>query len=456
MNRWFKRVLYLVAVLLVAFVAIGAFRAGKPPTVEIVPTVQAIGKSTPFTFRAAEPGRGLSAVRVEVVQGDQTAVVDERTHEPLPPWAVWGDRVREEEWSLQIGKESVEWLQEGDATVRLTAERAGAWLRWPQPVSAEITVPVRLRPPSLAVESGQTYVHQGGCEAVVYRVGKTAVRHGVEAGGWFFPGFPLPGSEDGAQFALFAVPYDTDEGSGVRLVALDEVDNRAEASFIDKFFPVPLHRDTIPVSDRFMEMVVPAILAQTPDLRDRGSLLDNYLMINNELRAANAATIVELAGKSEPAFLWSERFLSLPNAKVTSRFADRRTYIYDGREIDRQDHLGYDLASVQRAEVPAANAGVVVLARYFGIYGNAVVIDHGYGLQSLYGHLSSIAVEEGQTVERGEVVGRTGATGLAGGDHLHFTVLLQGLPVDSKEWWDARWIEHRLKLKLGPALPFDG
>ena len=97
-----------------------------------------------------------------------------------------------------------------------------------------------------------------------------------------------------------------------------------------------------------------------------------------------------------------------------------------------------------------------MLARYFGIYGNTVVIDHGYGLMSLYGHLSSIAVEPGQQVDRAQQIGRSGATGLAGGDHLHFTMLLQGLPVNPREWWDAHWLHDRLKLKLGDAFPFDG
>ncbi len=109
-----------------------------------------------------------------------------------------------------------------------------------------------------------------------------------------------------------------------------------------------------------------------------------------------------------------------------------------------------------RAEVGAANGGVVVLARYFGIYGNAVVIDHGYGLMSLYGHLSSLSVQEGQSVARGDVVGRSGATGLAGGDHLHFTMLLHGLSVNPREWWDATWIRNRIESKLGDALGSGG
>jgi murein DD-endopeptidase MepM/ murein hydrolase activator NlpD len=85
-----------------------------------------------------------------------------------------------------------------------------------------------------------------------------------------------------------------------------------------------------------------------------------------------------------------------------------------------------------------------------------VVIDHGYGLMSLYGHLSSIGVQPGQMVERNQEIGRSGETGLAGGDHLHFTLLLQGLPVHPVEWWDAHWIRDRIVRKLGAALPFTG
>ena len=136
-----------------------------------------------------------------------------------------------------------------------------------------------------------------------------------------------------------------------------------------------------------------------------------------------------------------------------SHFADRRTYMYQGKPVDHQDHLGFDLASVQHAPVPAANRGVVVLAHFHGIFGNAVVLDHGHGLMSLYAHLSVISVQEGQTVDRGAILGQSGATGLAGGDHLHYTTLLQGLPVNPVEWWDPHWIHDRLKEKLGAALP---
>jgi murein DD-endopeptidase MepM/ murein hydrolase activator NlpD len=137
-----------------------------------------------------------------------------------------------------------------------------------------------------------------------------------------------------------------------------------------------------------------------------------------------------------------------------SAFADRRTYVYSGREVDQQTHLGFDLAATRATPVPAGNDGKVALAGYFGIYGNTVVLDHGYGLMSLYAHLSQIDVAKGQSVARGDVLGRTGATGLAGGDHLHFTLLIQGLPVNPNEWWDPHWIRDHVAGPLGGAFNF--
>ncbi len=137
-------------------------------------------------------------------------------------------------------------------------------------------------------------------------------------------------------------------------------------------------------------------------------------------------------------------------------FADRRTYVHAGSEIDHQTHLGFDLAATARTPVPAANRGIVLLARYFGIYGNTVVLDHGFGLMTIYSHLSSIEAKEGQTLERGAILGLTGKTGLAGGDHLHFSTLVGGLPVTPAEWWDAHWIRDRVAARLAPAVVFEG
>ena len=92
-----------------------------------------------------------------------------------------------------------------------------------------------------------------------------------------------------------------------------------------------------------------------------------------------------------------------------------------------------------------------MLAEFLGIYGNCVVVDHGLGLQSLYAHLSSIGVKVGDTVTQGQELGRSGTTGLAGGDHLHFTMLLGGHPVTPIDWWSQQWVQDRVLRKLREA-----
>ncbi len=403
MTTSLKVAVLLLIVLLVAVGGVLTFRVGPAPSLVLKPDAPGLGRRTPVRVEAAAAGRGLFRLRLEVVQGDRVQVVADKSYAPRAVWAFWGPRT----------------------------ER-----------------------PTLSVASSQHYVAQGGAEVAVYRVGPTSVRDGVRVGDWFFPGYALPGGGPQDRFAFFAVPYDIPDGAKARLEAEDEVGNLIELPIVDRFFPKPFARERITLEEAFMSKVVPEIRAETPELSDRGSLLENFLAINREVRAQNAKVLGDLAGRSQPRFLWKETFLAMPNGKVMSAFADRRTYFYQGKEVDQQFHLGFDLASVEKAPVPAANSGVVALARYLGIYGNTVVVDHGYGLMSLYAHLSTASVTPGQEVARGETLGQTGATGLAGGDHLHFTMLLQGLPVNPNEWWDAHWIEDRLARKLGAALPF--
>jgi murein DD-endopeptidase MepM/ murein hydrolase activator NlpD len=452
-----KTVVLILAVLLVVAGLVVTLRVGPAPVVEIRSDAKAIGSRTVLMVVASAPGRGLAGLRVEVEQGGVARVVARKTHRPLPSWGLSGARTEREEMRVEVGRSALPGLKEGEAVVRVVAERARTWLRRPAPVVEELRLPVRLVPPALSLLSSQHYVAQGGSGVVLYRVGRSATRDGVRSGASFFPGTPLPGGEPEDRLALFGVPWDLADDGPLRVVAEDDAGNTAEIAFVDRFFPKPPARDTIVLDDAFLAKVVPEIRAQTPGLRDLGSLLGNYLQINRDLRRKNAEELVTLGARSAGAFLWTEPFLALPNAKVMSAFADRRTYVYQGKDVDAQTHLGFDLAVVARTPVPAANRGVVLLARYFGIYGNTVVVDHGLGLATLYSHLSSIEVAEGQTVERGAIVGRTGATGLAGGDHLHFTTLVHGLPVNPVEWWDGAWIRDRVASKVGPAaLAFAG
>ena len=450
-----RRRFIVVAVLAAAAaVAVSGLWIGPRPTVGLSAERPAIGPSTPVEARfTAGPG-GLAEVRLELSQGDRTIELARRSHQARPPWKLWAPAAREDRLKADAGWAGHEGLSEGEAVLRAVATHPGSWLRSPPPVVEELRLPIKMRPPELVVVSGQHYPAQGGSDLVVYTVGAGAVRDGVAVGDHWFPGREMPGAGSGLRFALYAVPFDHAEAATIRLESEDDAGNRAAAAFVDRLVERPASSDTLRLDDGFLERVVPEVLARS-GLAGSGDRLADYLEINGGLRRRNDARLSELAAESSSQPLFRRPFLALPGSKMMSPFADRRTYVYDGREVDRQVHLGYDLASVRRAEVPAANDGRVVLARYFGIYGNAVVIDHGAGLMSLYGHLSSLGVAEGEEVARGQVVGRTGVTGLAGGDHLHFTMLLGGVPVDAREWWDPRWIETRIAGRLGAGFRFE-
>jgi hypothetical protein len=370
-----------------------------------------------------------------------------------PLWQLWGERTPEHTVSFEVGKKAQPWLVNGEATLRVEAARPGGVMRQPGPVVVEQTLPVRVLPPTLQVVSTQTYAAQGGAEAVVYRVGEGTKRHGVEAGQYFFPGSPVPGRQ-GEQFVIFGVPWDMDNAEPIKLVAEDELGNQSRIGFIERFTPRRVGNATIELSQPFLQKVVPEIAGHTPDVGAIDDLLAAYLKINGDLRRKNGDELLALGKQSREEFLWREAFQPFPSGQVMDAFAVRRSYMLDDKSVDEQTHLGFDLASTQQAPVPASNRGVVMRADYFGIFGNCVVLDHGYGLMSLYAHLSSIDVQPGQTVERGQSLGRTGATGLAGGDHLHFATLIRGLPVTPVEWWDAHWIQDRIDRKLREALPF--
>ena len=255
--------------------------------------------------------------------------------------------------------------------------------------------------------------------------------------------------------AFFALTHDQDLNTPISVYARDPAGNEATTALVHRAFPKQFARSRIGINDRFVQRVVPAIAATTPSMdlsTAPEDLVDSFVRINSDLRQRNADTIAEFAQDTSPDMLWRSAFQALGNASVEAGFADHRTYLYEGEEIDRQVHLGFDLAVTQRIPILAAHAGVVLHAADLGIYGNCVIVDHGLGVQSLYAHLSSFDVNVGDRVEQGQALGRSGMTGLAGGDHLHFTMLVNGHPVNPVEWWDPQWMQDRVIRKVAEAI----
>jgi len=317
-------------------------------------------------------------------------------------------------------------------------------------------VQVRLEPPQASILSTFHYVNLGGAEFVVYRATPADVESGVRVGDRSYPGFPATAigvqNDPALHVAFFALSYDQDVNTPISVFATDPAGNTALAAVDHMAFTKPFSRSTIPI-DTWVARVVPPIVANTPEMQSTASedVVQTFVRINSDLRRQNAQTIAALAKKTAPEMMWKEPVQPLGNAAVEAKFADFRTYTFRGKEIDRQVHLGFDLAVTQHVPILAAQRGVLVHAGYLGIYGNCVIIDHGLGVQTLYGHLSSIGVKAGDKVEKGQVLGLSGMTGLAAGDHLHFTVLVNGTAVNPVEWWDIKWMQDRVFRKVKEA-----
>jgi murein DD-endopeptidase MepM/ murein hydrolase activator NlpD len=104
-------------------------------------------------------------------------------------------------------------------------------------------------------------------------------------------------------------------------------------------------------------------------------------------------------------------------------------------------HNGIDLAAPQGTPIVAVHAGTVTMARYHGGYGYAVIIDHGNGVETLYGHASQILVTEGQEVSAGERIALVGNTGYSFGSHLHMEIHVDGVPQDPVPWLQERGVD---------------
>jgi murein DD-endopeptidase MepM/ murein hydrolase activator NlpD len=341
-------------------------------------------------------------------------------------------------------------LREGAATLEVRA-RDGFWrpIRVDDRVVASLPVTLDFTPPTLEILSSTRYLSRGGGGLVALRA-KGAARVGVAVGDLFFPGFPAGAADGGLHATLYALPWNLPPNSPITVSAQDEAGNAVSRALAVELRPRKFPMDTIDVSEQFLASKMPELLPERgaipPD-----QLLAAFLTVNRDKRKEAEQTKRTLAQKSKPTPLFEGAFLQPRNTKVFSNFAETRTYRYQGKEVDTQVHLGYDLASLKHSPVPAANSGVVVFAAPLTIYGNAVVVDHGWGLQTLYGHLSTIEVKEGDQVKKGQELGKTGTTGLALGDHLHFEVLIQGISVTPVEWWDGKWIRDHVGRPLREA-----
>jgi len=433
------RTLLILLILLCVVAAAVLFAFSVTPVITLPNSPSALGKSTSVTVHISDP-HGIRSARSWIEQNGARYLVWEVNLSSRRIF--WSRGQADGEWKFNAGTRNASQLKDGKA--QFIVEATSNDFRG-KTASIEREVTIVTQPAVVSADQEQHYLYLGMADLVTLNLSGYWTEAGVRVGDEKFRAWPMPDGKPGF-FSLFAFAWNMPPGTAPVVYATNPGGNEA-TSRISFQFPKseqPKYRvRDLPLDDHFVEKVVNEL-----DPNGSGNLVTRFIKINSEMRRANNQTLSDLRLKTEPRFLWAQPFLQQPNTKVEANFADVRNYMYKGKKIDQQVHLGYDLSSTQHVDVLASNDGKVVYAAPLGIYGNCIVLDHGYGLQSIYGHLSQIAVHEGDMVKRGQSMGKSGMTGMAGGDHIHFSMQLEGVQIDPKEWWDAHWIQDHIAKRV--------
>jgi hypothetical protein len=423
----------LVLVIVAAIVGLCLFYfLGTPaPQVSLSPDTGAIAAKRELALKLDAQGGVLIKLNVLAVQGEKMVNILAKKYPP-------GSRQVTETFNLAPAG-----LKEGAFTLQVNATSTARHFGADRTTTRIHNFTFENKPPDVAILSVAHNITQGGAGLVVYTVSKEVDKTGVVFGDQFFPGYRQGGD---TYACLFPFPYDADPAKYVpRVTAVDRAGNERLMGINYHLIAKTFSTDRIDLTDTFLEKIAAEFKDKFPQAK---TPLEIFLKANGEQRQQDRKLIYDFGQKTSPVPLWQGVFLRMPNSAPLGGYAQLRTYIYQGKEVDHQTHLGFDLASVAHAAVPAANRGKVVFAGDSGIYGQCIIIDHGLGLQTVYGHLSRIGVKPGDNVEKGQIIGNTGATGMAGGDHLHFEVNVSGQAVNPIEWWDSHWMKNNITGKL--------
>ena len=411
---------------------------GKP-AIRLNQNFQAIGQSKVFSITCSDDNSGLRSIHIMLIQ-------DNKSH-PLAAVTYPQRGIKNKSLTVTVVPAALK-LREGPAKLRISAvdysimKNEGLF---------EQSLNIDLRPPQIFLMNPVNNINPGGACVVVYKISKPVLMTGVQVGETFFPASQSLIAGKPAFIDYFAIPVNAEKGkNSVKIVAKDAAGN-------ESLIPVPFilkkkkfRSDKMSLGDSFLQQKMPEFESTYPSLKGK-SPLEIFRYVNEHARSNNEKFIKSVCSNVTGKQLWQDAFLRMKKASPMALFGDRRTYIYQGNVIGESVHLGVDLASTNHAPIEAANHGVVVFTGMLGIYGNTIIIDHGLGLFSLYGHLSSINVKKEQSVKKGEAIAVSGTSGLAAGDHLHFSIIVAGQFVNPQEWWDSHWISDNVYKKLEMA-----
>jgi len=437
--RWSMMIVAVIVIVAAGFFFFLTYGEFEKPSIQFAQDVSAIGRQKVIDVSFSDRGSGLRSTAVTIIQDNKAY--------PLASYDYPGRGTHEKIVSVTVDAMALK-LKEGPATLAVTAVD---YSLWKNQTIVTLPVTVDLMPPQIQITFGSVNnISPGGTGVVLYRVSKPVSVSGVSTENRFFPGYATTVSGKPCMIAYFALSMKARNGqTPITLTVSDTAGNTASVGLPCLILDKKFRSDKVNLSDTFLQKMGDFQVAN-PELRGK-TPIDVFVAVNSKLREENTKAIQDLCRKSEPKQLWEGTFLRMKNASPMALYGDSRTYLYNGKPVGESVHLGVDLASTAQAPIEASNGGTVVFTGPMGIYGNIVIIDHGFGIFSLYGHMSSISTKPGTSVKKGDVIGRSGATGFAGGDHLHFSILVGREFVNPVEWWDAHWIADNVTKKIQAA-----
>jgi murein DD-endopeptidase MepM/ murein hydrolase activator NlpD len=429
-------IFFLILITILAGVSAVLFFEGEKPQVVLKDNPDFIGSSYEIRFTVTDAKSGLRSVKALIRQDKKEKELFFNTY----PRSGYTGKIGPAEESRSILFEARKsGFSDGPAEIEIEAHDysfRGFFTGNTTLLKKSITI--KTIPPKIDLLHSERSIKPGGSGIMIYRLSQDAVMNGVQVNTHFFPGFPTGNDKKDIYIAYFALPHDTSNIDVSQIVAKDKAGNRAIVSFAVTLQKTAQKVDQITIDDGFLNAKIPEFQQHYPEMS--GDSKEKYLYVNNTIRQENDKKIIALCQTPFPERLWHGRFFRMPGSPRAG-YADHRTYLYKGEPFDKQVHLGVDIAQTERTEVKGANKGKVIFAEYLGIYGNTIILDHGQGIFSLYSHLSEFNITPGEMVAENSVIGRTGHTGMAGGDHLHFAMLVHGTFVTPIEWWDQHWID---------------
>jgi len=426
-----------ISIAILVIVALGWFFFGSyvelgKPAIKFAQDVTAIGRQKTLEINFSDSQSGLSHLDVEIIQDNKGQILADKK---IPSK---GTRKETLPLTISVGQFN---LHDGPATLKVTATDYSLFKN-----KAVLSQPIKIDtvPPQINLVKNINYINQGGTGFVAYQPSKALSSTGVYINNYLSPAHAILIDNKPSYITYFALPMDANKTTTrIMIFARDEAGNETTMSIPCVIKEKKFRADKMNLSENFLQQKMPEFQAMVPSLQGKTSL-EVFSYINSQMRNDNLLTIQKICQKSASKELWEGTFLRMKDGAPMALFGDKRSYMYNGKVVGESIHSGVDLASNARSPIEASNKGIVVFTGALGIYGNAVIIDHGLGMFSLYGHLSSIDTTVGKNVAKGEKIGLSGMSGLAGGDHLHFSIIVGGQFVDPKEWWDPHWIKDNI------------